>query len=277
MFKKAAVIGHPIAHSLSPKLHNFWLSKYSIAGKYEKIDVAIDKLEDFLLNLQVNGFSGINITIPHKENAYKILSEIAEISPIAQKIGAVNTVYFKDGKLAATNTDGYGFLQSLQQQINLDDLAKKRVLLIGAGGAARSIAASLTEKSVKSLTIANRTQARAVVLNEQLKLSAKIINFTDIDDYIADIDILINTTSLGMVGKAELLINLDKLPLNSVVADIIYKPRFTKLLTAAKQRGNKIVEGIDMLIYQAVPGFQLWFGQQPKIGDEERQLLLGIS
>jgi shikimate dehydrogenase len=269
MLKKSTVIGYPIAHSLSPKLHNYWLKKYNIEGSYDKTEIKPEELKTFIKNAQKQGLSGFNITIPHKEKAFEIISQIGEVSEIAQKISAINTVYFADEKIKATNSDAYGFIASLAPHIS--DFANKNILLIGAGGAAKAICFGLVEEGAKNIIIANRSIEKA----KALLPTAKTIKLDEIGGNSANIDILINATSLGMEGQEELKIDLESLPKTAVVADIVYKPRYTKLLKNAQERGNPIVEGIDMLIHQAAVGFELWFGIRPEVTGEERELLLG--
>jgi shikimate dehydrogenase len=262
---KACVIGWPITHSRSPLIHGYWLKHHGIEGCYERIAVKPIQLQDFLTNLKANGFAGCNVTIPHKEAA---LSAIQHIDYSVKKIGALNTVYIKDGKTHATSTDGEGFFQNLLVHVPDFDLSQKRVIILGAGGSAKAIIERLLREDVKSITLINRTMARA---NDIMAIFGnKIIvgESEKIADALRNCDLLINTTSQGMTGQPDLQVDLAGLPPHAVVADIVYVPLKTQLLKEAEAHGHRIVPGLGMLLHQAVRGFELWFGVKPKVTPE---------
>lgn len=260
--KIAAVIGDPISQSLSPKLHNYWLGKYKIDGIYISLKVSKEELPEFLRSLPKVGFSGCNITIPHKESALKLCDFI---SKSAKEIGAVNTITIdKDGKIYGDNSDYFGFIQNIKTTYPNFDFKNKKVLLLGAGGAARAIVFGLLQEGVDNIVIANRSLEKAENL---VKIFAKTtaVGWQNRANNLEEFDLLINSTSLGMVGKEELEIDLSHLRKSTIVCDIVYKPLMTKLLSTAKKQGNPIVTGIGMLIYQGIVGFEKWFGIKPEI------------
>lgn len=282
----AGVVGDPISHSLSPRLHGYWLKKYHMDdqynakgqynehyGQYNAFHVTADELGDFLKNLKKNGIKGVNLTVPHKEAALPYMDIIDET---ARNISAVNTVYFDDdGKLIGANTDGIGFLKHLKQSVKNWTSENKSAMLIGAGGAARAIAVSLLDDGIGEIRLCNRTQQRAENLAGQLADNrVKIIPWQDREKSLKGTDLLINTTILGMTGQAELILKLDHLDKAAIVYDIVYNPLQTKLLSDANQQGNKTVDGLGMLLHQAVPGFKAWFGIEPEIDDDLRQYML---
>jgi len=265
---KLAVIGSPIAHSLSPELHGYWLKKYAINASYEALDISPHSLPDFLKTMLENGFLGCNITIPHKEAALQYVDEVDEI---ARLMGATNTISVKDGKLLATNTDAYGFVTSLtKHQVKLSG---KKALVIGAGGAARAICAGLLQENT-AIILANRNQARAEALASHLgHQNITVIAMEEIVSHLEQTDILINTTSLGMQHHPELILDLTTLPREASVTDIVYKPLETPLLKQAKARGNRTIDGLNMLLYQAQKAFFIWFGIEPVVDEELRTCL----
>jgi shikimate dehydrogenase len=284
--KKAAVIGYPIKHSLSPKIHGFWLKQYGIEGEYSAIEVAPDDLGSFVQNLSKEGFAGINVTLPHKE---KIMPFIDEIEPLSKAIGAVNTVIVgEDGKTIATNTDVGGFFENIAQGAPDVPILGGKAVVLGAGGAAKAIVAGLLICGVPSVTIVNRTISRAEDIREFIRetesddavigeidwpaLADKIHTSTweEADFAISDASFLINTTSMGMIGQPELELELETLPHHALVTDIVYNPLETFLLKRARARGNPVVDGLGMLLYQAVPGFEAWFGVRPEVTPELR-------
>lgn len=277
--KKAGVIGHPITHTLSPKIHGYWLNKYGIKGSYEAYDVAPEGLENFIKNLAKNGFRGINVTIPHKQ---EVMKYIDEIHPDALAIGAVNTIIVEDGKTYGHNTDSQGFMANLQDCAPDIDLFEQKVVILGSGGASRAVAVGLLEEGAK-LVVANRTRARAEEMRAHIirelaetfpevkeKDAITLVDWEKRNEALAGAALLVNTTSQGMKGEEELLIDLAKLPKDAAVADIVYNPLKTKLLREAETRGNIVVEGLGMLLYQAEPGFYAWFGKRPEVTKELR-------
>lgn len=262
--KIAAVIGDPIAQSLSPYLHNYWLQKYNIDGIYISLKVSKEELPQFIKTLPDVGFSGCNITIPHKEAALKLCNFI---SKSAKQIGAVNTIFIDEkGKIFGDNSDHFGFIQNIKSEHPNFDFKNKKVLLLGAGGAARAIVFGLLQENVGEIIIANRSLEKAKKIADDFSSNLiKTISWEEKESHLSNCDLLINSTSLGMVGKDELIINLNNLKKSALVCDIVYKPLMTKLLLAAKSQGNPIVTGIGMLIYQGTLGFTKWFGIMPEV------------
>lgn len=263
--KHACVIGWPISHSRSPLIHNYWLKIYQIEGIYDKFPVKPDNLAAFIASLQKNRLSGCNVTIPHKEAVFNLV-RIADRE--TQRIGAVNTIFLDDGQPWGTNTDGRGFLANIISHIPDLDLTGNRILLLGAGGSAVSIIAILLTRGVREIVVANRTPERSIDLCERFGEIIKPAHWEDRDRSLSDCDILINTTPLGMTGQSALHINLELLPRDAIVADIVYSPLTTSLLKAARDLGHRIVPGLGMLLHQAVPGFELWFGRKPEVTSE---------
>ncbi|MDH5189328.1 MAG: shikimate dehydrogenase [Rhodospirillaceae bacterium] len=281
--KKAGVIGWPVDHSLSPLVHGFWLDHFKINGTYERIAVEPKKLERELLGLGQNGFVGVNITVPHKEAALKIVDETDET---AARIGAVNTIVVKDGgKLFGLNTDGFGFIENLKAGAPDFNFSKSPAVVLGAGGAARSVIGALLNAGTPEVRIINRSGARAEALAMDLAPfwdgDIAIVPWDHRAAALAEAGLLVNTTTLGMKGQPELEISLDRLDPDAVVNDIVYNPLETKLLKNAKERSNVTVDGIGMLLHQARPGFKLWFGMDAKVNDELRahvlQALKGVK
>ncbi len=271
---KAAVIGNPIKHSLSPHIHGFWLKKYGIDGEYLAQEIPNNKqdLNLFLKSLKANGFSGLNVTLPFKVEIFNLLDVVDNL---AKKIGAVNTVFFnKEGKLTGTNTDAYGFIQSIKKQVPNVNLAQKTALVLGAGGASRAILYGLLEEKVKKIYLTNRTTDKALELKAIFGDKIEICDWKKKEELLKSVDLLVNTTSLGMIAKDELIIDLRNLPNSSIVVDIVYNPLETKLLKQAKAQGHITVDGLWMLLYQAVFGFELFFGKKPEVTEELRQICI---
>ena len=266
---RACVIGWPISHSRSPIIHGYWLKKYGIPGAYEKKAVEPENLESFLHNLAALGYAGCNVTIPHKEQAF----QIAKPDALARELGAANTLYLRDGILNATSTDGEGFIASLKADVPAVELAGKSALVLGAGGAARAIIQALLQQGVQQIDLANRTFERAQELSRHFGRRVQPLAWEKINDAMAGQALLVNTTSLGMKGQPPLLVCLDKLAPDAIVADIVYVPLETPLLKAAAQRGNPTSGGLGMLLHQAVRGFELWFGTRPEVTPELRALV----
>lgn len=260
--KKAFVIGHPIAHSRSPLIHNYWIAELGLDASYEAIDVAPDGLADFLVRIKEQGFVGGNVTIPHKENAFALASKTADI---AQTLGAANTLYLEDNAWSATNTDGYGFLANLDAEASGWDKVAKTALIIGAGGASRAIIYSFLARGFDTIHILNRTLSRAQNLAQQFGDKIKPGPLDTFEALLPSADIVVNTSSLGMQGQPPLALNLDNLAKATTVTDIVYTPLETDLLANARARGNACVDGLGMLLHQAVPGFEKWFGQRPTV------------
>lgn len=267
-----AVLGSPVAHSKSPLLHGFWLKQFGIQGHYVPIDVMAADLEQVLQTLPKMGFVGANVTLPHKE---KILSIADQISDRAALIGAANTLVFQpDGKIYADNTDGYGFIENIRQHAPDWQAKDGPALVLGAGGAARAIVSALLEAGTPEVRISNRTRARADQIKSDFGGRVGVVDWVKAGAEIEYAHTLINTTSLGMTGKSALTVSLDKLNPETLVTDIVYSPLETELLKAARSKGCRVVDGLGMLIHQAVPGFQRWFGQKPVVDQAIRDILL---
>jgi shikimate dehydrogenase len=263
--KKACVIGWPIAHSRSPLIHNYWLKKYGIDAVYEKKAVEPKNVAHFISNLDSSGFSGCNVTIPHKETAFQV---VAKADKIASRLGAVNTVYLKDGVISGTNTDGEGFIASLRHSHPAFGLRNKSVIVIGAGGAAKAIIGALLDEGVGKIGIINRTRERIHDLQIQFGSSVYEISEAVPNDALESCGLLVNTTSQGMEGQSSLELEIQSLNRDALVADIVYTPLETAFLKKAKMQGNPVLGGLGMLLHQAVRGFELWFGMKPEVTSE---------
>ena len=268
----AAVLGHPINHSKSPKLHNYWLSLFNIDGYYIPLDIDPRYFENSIRALSGLGFVGANVTIPYKEKVLKIADKISDRAAI---IGAANTLTFlKDGRIYADNTDGYGFLQNIKCKYNDWSAGEGTSVVFGAGGASRAILGALIEDGANEVILANRTRSRADQLRSDFGAKIKVVDWTKVQNYLSDASTVINATSLGMDGKEELPISLQGLRKNTLVTDIVYTPLNTPLLENAAKRGCRTVDGLGMLIHQAIPGFERWFGVKPDVSENLRELLI---
>lgn len=268
--KLAAVIGDPIAHSRSPALHGHWLTRYQIPGHYVPLKIAPIDFEPALRMLPRMGFVGANVTIPHKETALA-LADLA--TPLAKRIGAANTLVFTDNGIEADNTDGYGFIQNILA--DCPDWAPKTVALIGAGGASRAVIAALLDQGTTEIRLTNRSPERAESLAQEFGARIQTVAWSERSEMLANCDTLVNSTSLGMVGNPALDIDLGDLPSDAIVNDLVYAPLETPLLAAARARGNTGVDGLGMLLHQAAPGFERWFGVKPTVDGELREKVLG--
>ena len=268
----AGVIGHPISHSKSPKLHNYWLKKYKINGFYVPFSVTTEKLKSSLKGLIDLGFKGVNVTIPHKTN---VLTYADSVTDRASLIGAANTLYFsKSGKIHADNTDGYGFIQNIIDEIPDYDFYDKRALIYGAGGSSRAIASALISNGIKEVGISNRTRSKAQIISENLGAKASVVDWRNAPELVGEVDIIINATSMGMTGQPDFSQPISRAKKTALVVDIVYNPLVTDLLKEAKKLNLKTVGGIGMLINQAVPGFEHWFQKTPVIDDDIRKFII---
>lgn len=268
----AGVIGSPVAHSRSPRLHRHWLNTYGIAGYYVPMDVARADLEQVLRTLPHMGFVGVNVTLPHKEAVMAIADQITDRATL---IGAANTLTFRrDGKIFADNTDGYGFLANLRSGAPDWQPKAAPAAVLGAGGGARAVVAALLDAGVPEIVISNRTRARAERLREDFGTRLRVVDWVQAGNMLEDAGLVVNTTSLGMVGKPELRVPLDGLRPGMVVTDLVYTPLRTKLLQTATAAGCTVVDGLGMLLYQGVPGFERWFGQRPAVDNATRAAAL---
>jgi shikimate dehydrogenase len=268
----AGVIGSPIAHSKSPKLHGHWLRRYGLAGHYVPMDIAQIDLAEALRTLPKLGFVGVNVTIPHKET---ILGLADIVTDRAALIGAANTLIFrKDGKIHADNTDGIGFLANLRQEAPFWQPGAGPAVVLGAGGAARAVVAALLEAGVPEIVLTNRTRTRAESLKSDFGGRVCVVEWVQIGQHLERAATVVNTTALGMTGKPDLKIPFDALNPAALVTDIVYTPLDTPLLQAARARGCATVDGLGMLLHQAVPGFERWFGKRPEVDDQARTAVL---
>ena len=264
----AGILGWPVAHSRSPRLHGFWLERHGIDGAYVPLPVRAEHFAEAVRGLAAAGFAGANVTIPHKEAAFALCGDI-EAS--ARRAGAVNTLVFKSGRIAGANTDGYGFLANLGA--HGVDPAAGPALLLGAGGAARAIAAALIDAGAR-VAIASRRREQAEALAANLSALA-VLDWRDRAAALADQALVVNATSAGMEGKAPLDLDLSRAAAGLVVADIVYVPLQTPLLKAARAAGLRAVEGLGMLLHQARPGFAAWFGIDPAVDEELYRFVAG--
>jgi shikimate dehydrogenase len=271
MSARAFVIGHPIAHSRSPLIHGYWLERHGIEGSYERIDVAPGALPGFLEQVRAGGFRGGNVTIPHKEAAFRLVDEA---TTRAKRLGAVNTLWLEGERLLGDNTDGEGFLASVAGSVGPGWAEQVHsALVLGAGGAARAIVGALLDAGIPQITVANRTEARAHELAALSPNRVQVLAWDALPEGLVDAGILINTTQCGMKGQPRLELDPSRLPAQAIVADIVYVPLETELLAAARARGLRIVDGLGMLLHQAVPGFERWFGIRPEVTAELRAII----
>lgn len=269
---RACVIGNPISHSLSPKLHSYWLNRYGIDGEYTALKVTEDTLEKTLRDLPKKGFIGANVTLPHKVSVMQFADQITDRATL---IGAANTLIFKDdGRIFADNTDGYGFMANLRQGAPGWDPKAGPAAIFGAGGAARAIIVALADAGVPEIIISNRTRPKAEALRADFGARVRVMDWVQADQMLEDANTVINTTSLGMIGAQEFKVPLDTLRSDAVVTDIVYNPLRTPFLDAAADKGCTTVDGLGMLLHQGVPGFERWFGQRPEVDDATRAAIL---
>lgn len=267
-------MGWPVAHSRSPRLHGFWLKQYGIDGSYVHLPVAPEDLSAALAKLVPDGFAGVNLTVPHKEAALALVDEVA---PQAARIGAINTIFVRGGRLVGTNTDGYGFITALRAAVPDYDPATAPAMVIGAGGAARAVCHALQEAGSPEIRLVNRTRDRADKLARDFGPPVTAHPWENREQAIENISLLVNTTTMGMTGQSALELDLKRLPETAVVNDIVYTPLETPLLAAARARGHRVVDGLGMLLYQAQAGFEGWFGVKPAVTPELRAHVLVAS
>lgn len=269
---KAGIMGWPVGHSLSPRLHGFWLGEYGVNGTYEPLPVQPEDFEAALRNLSDQGFTGVNVTVPHKEAAFETVDTL---DAVAKRIGAVNTVRVNaDGSLAGSSTDGFGFLENLKEGAPGWSAATGPAVVLGAGGASRAVTAALLDAGAPGVKLVNRTLSRAEQLARDIGGRITVVPWEDRVAALGDAAILVNTTTLGMEGEEPLDLDLGPLPTQAVVTDIVYAPLETPLLQQAKKHGNPTVDGLGMLLHQARPGFRQWFGVEPAVTDALRAHVL---
>jgi shikimate dehydrogenase len=265
----ACVMGWPAKQSRSPKLHGYWIKRYNIDGDYRVAEIPPEEFPAFVQGLAKNGFVGGNVTMPHKDVAFAL----SEPDERARAVGAANTLWLDNGKLRATNTDVEGFIGALDVNAPGWDRCTDTAIVLGAGGASRAVICGLIERGIKTIHVVNRTAAKAAAAKERFGSAVHPATWEDVPRLLKGAKLLINACSLGMKGQPELKIDLSPMAKDAVVADIVYVPLKTKLLEAAQQRGFKTSDGLDMLLYQAVRGFTLWFGKKPEVTKELRDML----
>ncbi|AIB13094.1 shikimate dehydrogenase [Azospirillum argentinense] len=259
----AGVMGWPIGHSRSPRLHGYWLEQYGIDGAYVPLAVPPDRIEQAMRALPALGFRGCNVTVPHKEAAYRTVDRL---DATAKRMGAVNTIVVgEDGSLEGRNTDGFGFIENLRSGAPGWSAADGPALVIGAGGAARAVVASLLDEGAPRVWLVNRTRARADELAADIGGAIETADWVSRETLLEGVALVVNTTTQGMAGQPPLELDLRALPGSAVVTDIVYTPLMTPLLAAAQARGNRVVDGVGMLLHQARPGFAAWFGREPEV------------
>jgi shikimate dehydrogenase len=266
--RAACLIGWPAAHSRSPLIHHYWLRTLGIEGGYNIEAIPPEGFAEFIMHLSAHGFAGANVTRPHKERALAL----SKPDDRARAVGAANTLWYDNGELRSTNTDVEGFINNLDACAPTWDKVED-ALVLGAGGAARAVVFGLVERGIKRVHLANRTIERARTLADQFGASVLPVAWDAVDGLLPRASLLVNTTSLGMHGQPALAIDVSLLPPDAAVADLVYVPLETKLLTAARARGLKTADGLGMLLHQAVRGFELWFGQRPEVTLELRALI----
>jgi shikimate dehydrogenase len=267
--RAACVIGWPVEHSRSPLIHNYWLKHYGIAGEYRRELVPREEFASFVKSLPARGYAGANVTVPHKEAALAL----SDPDEQARAVGAVNTLWFADGALQSTNTDVEGFLENLDVCVPQWERNAGDALVLGAGGAARAVIYGLLARGLKQVLVANRTPARAEAMRQTFGARVRPVRWDGIAAALPGTALLVNTTTLGMKGQPDLVIDIARLPERATVADLVYVPVLTPFLLAAKTRGLRTADGLGMLLHQAVRGFALWFGREPEVTAELRALV----
>lgn len=267
--RRAFVIGHPISHSRSPMLHGYWLKRYGIDGSYERIDVAPEDLVRFFERFEDEGWAGGNVTVPHKRAVMPFLDRL---EAAASAIGAVNTLWWEEDGLVGGNTDAVGFIGNLDEKVPGWDREATQAVILGAGGAARSAVYALRGRGL-SVALCNRTADKARALAADFGDGVSGHALDELGRLLVEADLLVNTTSLGMIGQPPLQLDLKPLRQEAIVYDVVYVPLETALLKAAKGRGHRTVDGLGMLLHQAVDGFRRWFGHTPEVTAELRALI----
>jgi shikimate dehydrogenase len=267
---RAGVVGWPIEHSRSPTIHRYWLKELGIPGDYEKFAVRPGEFGQFADKIGKDGFLGANVTAPHKEAAFEACDRRTDV---AEALGAVNTLWREDGRLWGDNTDVAGFLANLDEATPGWDERKSFAIVIGAGGAARGIIHALVSRGFERIAVVNRTQSRAQTLVQHFGDSTIALPLGDLATELPRAELLVNASSLGMVGQPPLTVNLGALPERAVVADAVYVPLRTPLIEAARARGLRVAEGLGMLLHQAAPAFERWFGARPVVTPALRALV----
>ncbi len=258
--KQACVMGWPIEHSLSPRIMGYWIARHGVNATYNAMPVTLDQLKDAMQMLIDNDYAGCNLTIPLKEEAMALMDSHDDSALVS---GAINTVVVKDGKLKGYNSDGFGFMESLKAQF--PEWRGDKVVVVGTGGAARGVISALKDAGAKHFALVNRTPERAEKIVSGLELNAEVYKWEDRQQALTGATMLVNGSSLGMIGQPPLELDLSTLPVDAAVCDLVYRPLMTPLLMSARARGNPTVEGLGMLLNQARLGFREWFGQDPEV------------
>lgn len=262
-FTMTGLMGWPVSHSRSPAIHNHWIEQHDLHGAYGLFPVEPTQLRTAINGLRALKLAGCNVTIPHKVEAMKHMDWV---DPLAIRMGAINTIVVQcDGALHGFNTDGFGFMASLKAQCSKWNPSSAPIVVLGAGGAARAIIVSLIDAGATEIRLLNRTRNKADELCNEFPAFIKVYDWTERNDTLNGCALLVNTTSLGMSGQADLDIDLNQIPINALVCDVVYNPLETALLAAARQRGNTTVNGLGMLLHQARPAFNKWFGVMPEV------------
>lgn len=269
--KRACVIGWPISHSRSPLIHGHWLERYRIDGSYTKEAVKPEDARDFLRHLSAHGFVGCNVTVPHKETAFAV-ADVVEDS--ARAVGAANTIWLDGGRIHAANTDTYGFMTHLDVSAPGWKTPETPVLVLGAGGAARAIVHGFLEAGISQVRVANRTLDRAEALAAHFGNRVRPAAWDARSEAARGCGVIVNTTTIGMKGEGSLDLDFNSVGADSVAADIVYVPLETQFLKDARAAGLRTVDGLGMLLHQAVPGFEKWFGVRPEVTDELRRIIV---
>ena len=267
---RACVIGHPIAHSRSPLIHGYWLKELKLNGLYGREDVLPENFPAFIGGLRALGYVGCNVTLPHKEAAFRLVQRASER---AKQLQVVNTLWYEGDTLCGDNTDIEGFLANLDDRAPGWSQKLEKAVILGAGGASASIIAGLKERGARDIRLINRTLPRAESLASRFGATVHASDWAGLPKALEGADLLVNTTSLGMKGQPELEIDLTPLPLSALVTDIVYVPLETGLLRQARERGHAVADGLGMLLHQAVPGFEHWFGKRPSVTPALRALI----
>ena len=274
---RAGVIGQPISHSLSPRLHSYWLNSLKIDGQYSPYEVSSENLETFLKSMSQNGMRGCNVTLPHKQTAFQICDEL---DAVAHAVGAVNTITVKEnGQLLGSNTDAFGFQRNVETQpdwTGISGLPNNKALVLGAGGAARAIIYALKSLGFATIYLVNRSKNKAEIIAHEMPFDIRPTSFDRLDTLMSSVAMLVNTTILGMKGAPTFDFDISRLPKNAWVSDLIYNPLETPLINKARAQNLHIIDGLNMLLYQAIPGFMAWFDppKTPEVTPALRRYML---
>ena len=266
--KAVCVVGWPAGHSRSPLIHQYWMKQHNIDADYRKEAIPPEQFADFITHLRERGYIGCNVTVPHKQAAM----DLTAADERAKAVGAANTLWFEGDKLRSTNTDVEGFLANLDQMTPGWDRGLESAVVLGAGGGARAIVYALIQREVQRIHVVNRTPERAEALRTRFGARVNVAQWSEMTGLLGGAGLLVNTTSLGMIGQPPIEINL-RCPMSMVVADLVYAPLETGLLAAARDKGLRTADGLGMLLHQAVRGFELWFGVKPEVTSELRRLV----